>query len=180
MALLTTIVAGIPLNKYIKILLIPIVFLLISTMTILISISEKDVYILSFKIFNNYIGITRESITQSANIITRVFASLSATFFLALTTPLNKLIVVFKKIHIPNVIIELLVLVYRSIFIFLEESREIYMAQDIRFGYSSFKNRFKSTVLLIKSLCIRILLKYDDMVVSLDCKLYDGEFKIGD
>lgn len=180
MVLLTTIVAGIPLDKYIKILFIPVAFLLISTMTILINISHKDVHLLSIKVFNIYIGLTTESIVQSVNIITRVFASLSATFFLGLTTPLNKLIVVFKKMYIPSVIIELLVLVYRSIFIFLEESKEIYMAQEIRFGYSSFKNSFRSTALLMKSLFIRVLIRYEDMVVSLDCKLYNGEFKIGD
>jgi len=180
MVLLTTIVAGIPLNKYIKILFIPVVFLLISTMTILISLSDKNVYIISIKVFNTYIGLTIESIVQSVNVITRVFASLSATFFLGLTTPLNKLIVVLKNMYIPSVIIELLVLIYRSIFIFLEESKEIYMAQEIRFGYSNFKNSFRSTTLLMKSLFIRVLLRYEDMVVSLDCKLYDGEFKIGD
>jgi len=54
------------------------------------------------------------------------------------------------------------------------------MAQEIRFGYSNFKNSFRSTTLLMKSLFIRVLLRYEDMVVSLDCKLYDGEFKIGD
>jgi len=180
MVLLTTIVAGIPLNKYIKILFIPVAFLLISTMTILISLSDKNVYIISIKVFNTYIGLTIESIVQSVNVITRVFASLSATFFLGLTTPLNKLIVVLKNMYIPSIIIELLVLIYRSIFIFLEESKEIYMAQEIRFGYSNFKNSVRSTTLLMKSLFIRVLLRYEDMVVSLDCKLYDGEFKIGD
>lgn len=180
MVVLTTFIAKIPLGKYIKILLIPIAFLLISTITILFNISDKDIYIWSIRIFSKYIGVTRESIIQSINIITRVFASLSATFFLALTTPLNKLIMVFKKIHIPQTIIELLVLIYRSIFIFLEESKEIYMAQEIRFGYSSFKNSFSSTALLMKALFVRVLVKYEDMVVCLDCKLYSGEFKIGD
>lgn len=180
MVVLTTFIAKIPLGKYIKILLIPIAFLLISTITILFNISDKDIYIWSIRIFSKYIGVTRESIIQFINIITRVFASLSATFFLALTTPLNKLIMVFKKMHIPQAIIELLVLIYRSIFIFLEESKEIYMAQEIRFGYSSFKNSFNSTALLMRALFVRVLVKYEDMVVCLDCKLYNGEFKIGD
>lgn len=180
MLLLTTSVAGIPIDKYLKILAIPISFLLISTITILISISGEDAYIWSIKIGSKYIGVTNESIVQSINITIRVFASLSATFFLALTTSLNNLIKVFKKMGIPNTIIELLVLIYRSIFIFIEESKEIYTSQEIRFGYSNFKNSFRSTSLLMKSLFIRVLLRYEDMVVALDCKLYNGEFKIGD
>lgn len=180
MVVFTTFIAKIPLDKYLKILVIPITFLLISTITILLSISDKDIYIWSIRIFGRYIGVTNESIAQSINISTRVFASLSATFFLALTTPLNKLIMVFKKIHIPGTIIELLVLIYRSIFIFLEESKEIYMAQEIRFGYSNFKNSMRSTALLMKSLFVRVLIKYEEMVICLDCKLYNGEFKTGD
>lgn len=180
MVVLTTFIAKIPLDKYLKILVIPITFLLISTITILFNISDKDIYIWNFRMFGKYIGVTNESIIQSINITTRVFASLSATFFLALTTPLNKIIMVFKKIHIPQTIIELLVLIYRSIFIFLEESKEIYMAQEIRFGYSSFKSSIRSTALLMKSLFIRVLIKYEEMVVCLDCKLYNGEFKTGD
>lgn len=177
---LTTIVAGIPVKNYIKILTIPIGFLLISTITILLSVSSQDVYIYSVKIGSKFIGITDESILQSINTIIRVFASLSTTFFLALTTSLNNLIVVFKKFRLPNIIIELLVLIYRFIFIFLEESKEIFTAQEIRFGYNGFKNSIRSTSLLIQSLFLRVLLKHKDMVNSLDCKLYNGEFKTGD
>ena len=54
------------------------------------------------------------------------------------------------------------------------------MAQELRFGYSNFRNSLRSTSLLIKALFVRVLLKYEDMVIGLDCKLYDGEFKIGD
>ena len=180
MVFTTTVIAGIPFNKYLKILFIPMSFLMISTITVLFSISGEEVYIWSINIGKIYIGLTNESILQSINLTTRVFASMSATFFLALTTPLNKLIKVFKRLRIPSVIIELLVLIYRSIFIFLEESKEIYMAQELRFGYSNFRNSFRSISLLIKALFIRVLLKYEDMVMALDCKLYDGEFKIGD
>jgi cobalt/nickel transport system permease protein len=180
MVFLTTVIAKIPFDKYIKILIIPISFLIISLITILISISGEDIYIWSIRIGSSYIGITKDSLIQSINLTTRVFASLSATFFLALTTSLNNLIKVFKKMKVPNTIIELLVLIYRSIFIFLEESKEIYQAQEIRFGYLGFKNGFKSTALLMKSLFIRVLLRYEEMVVALDCKLYNGEFKIGD
>lgn len=180
MVFLTTVVAGIPFKNYIKILIIPLSFLLISTITILLSISAKDVYIYSIKVGSKYIGITDESILMSVNTAIRVFASLSLTFFLSLTTSLNKLIIVFNKMKFPKVIIELLVLIYRFIFIFLEESINIHRAQEVRFGYNNFRNSLNSTSLLIKSLFIRVLLRYKDMVNSLDSKLYNGEFKVGD
>lgn len=180
MVILTTIAAGIPLDKYLRILFIPMGFLFISILTILFSISGENIFIWSIKLGSKYIGMTDKSIVQSINIAIRVFASLSATFFLALTTPMNNLIKVFRKMKIPNTMIELCVLIYRCIFIFLEESKEVYVAQEMKFGYSSFKKSLNSTGLLIKALFIGVLLKYQDMVITLDCKLYDGEFKIGD
>ena len=180
MVLITTLVAGIPFKNYIKILAIPMSFLLISTITILLSISSKDVYIYSINIGSKYIGITDESIFQSINTTIRVFASLSLTFFLSLTTSLNKLIIVFNKMKFPTIIVELLVLIYRFIFIFLEEAQNIRMAQEVRFGYNNFRNSYRSIALLIKSLFVKVLIRYQDMVNSLDSKLYNGEFKVGD
>lgn len=180
MVSLTTVVAGIPLRKYFKILLLPMSFLLISILTILISFGPVDIYIWSIKVFQTYIGITQSSLNESLLLATRVLGSISATFFLGLTTPLNNIIQVFKKIHLPNTIIELIVLIYRAIFIFLEEVEEIRTGQEIKFGYSSFKKSLKSTSLLLRSLFLRVMLRYKDMVIALECKLYNGEFKIGD
>ncbi|WP_212380847.1 cobalt ECF transporter T component CbiQ [Alkaliphilus sp. B6464] len=180
MAFLTTFVANIPFNKYFKILIIPFGFLAVSIITILIGISNVDIFIWSIKIWNKYIGITYQSLIDVLHIIMRVLAAISSTFFLGLTTPLNNIIKVLKKIKIPNLLIELLVLIYRFIFIFLKEANEIYTIQEMKFGYTGFKNSYRSVSLLIKHLFVRVLTKYESMVIALDSKLYDGEFKIGD
>lgn len=180
MVFLTTIIAGIPMDKYLKIFSIPLGFLMISILTILVSFAKEDVFLYGFKIFSIYIGVTDLSIFNSINTVTRVMGSLSASLFLALTTPLTDIIRVLKKMHIPKIMIELLVLTYRFIFIFLDEAREIRLSQEIRFGYSDFKTSLNSVSLLIRSLFLKVMLKYEDMVIALDTKLYDGEFKIGD
>lgn len=173
-------VAKIPLNKYIKIILLPMIFLLFSIIPIIISVSSDNIFIWSFKISNKYFGFTVQGLRGALGITMRVLASINSTFFLALTTPLNNLIKVFKKLKFPETLIELLVLVYRSIFIFLEESKDIIMAQEMKFGYNNGKNTYKSLALLMKSLFIRVFQRYEDMVISLESKLFIGEFKTGD
>lgn len=180
MAFTTTVVAGIPIGKYLKILSIPMGFLIISIITILISVSNVDIFVWSLYIFERYIGITKGALDESIILGTRVFASIGATFFLGLTTPLNNLIRVLKWLHLPKSIIELVVLIYRAIFIFLDEAQEIFTGQELKFGYSNFKNSLRSTGLLMRSLFLRVLLRYKEMVIILECKLYDGEFKTGD
>lgn len=180
MSMLTTVVAGIPINKYFKFLFIPSTFLVLSILTILISISRVDIYAWRIEIFNYYVGITESALQESILLSTRVFSAMASTFFLGLTTPLNNIIRVLKKMYLSNVLIELLVLIYRFTFIFLEEAMEIHTGQELKFGYSIMKNSLRSTGLLISSLFTRLILRYRDMVVVLECKLYDGEFKIGD
>lgn len=180
MVFLTTVVAGIPIGKYSKMLLIPFTFLLLSVISILVSVSSIDVFLFSITIKGYYIGVAESALDTSILLTTRVFASISATFFLGLTTPLNNLIKVFRKLHFPSVLIELIVLIYRSIFIFLQAAKEIYDIQEMKFGYNNFKNSLNSSGLLIRSLFTRILLTYEEMIVTLECKLYDGEFRTGD
>ncbi|MVO73072.1 cobalt ECF transporter T component CbiQ, partial [Paeniclostridium sordellii] len=76
------------------------------------------------------------------------------------------------------VLIELMILTYRFIFIFLEEIKDIYKSQQLKFGYINLKNSYNSTALLIKVLFFRMMKKYEDMSITLDIKLYDGKFHI--
>lgn len=180
MVFLTTLVAGIPIKKYCKMLLIPFSFLILSIISILISISPADVFLVSIIFKGYYIGISESALNTSLLLTSRVFASISTTFFLGLTTPLNNMIKVFRKLHFPSTLIELTVLIYRSIFIFLEAAKDIYDIQEMKFGYSNFKNSMNSSGLLVRSLFTRILLNYEEMIITLECKLYDGEFRTGD
>lgn len=180
MSILSTLVADIPLKDYFKLLKIPSAFLILSILTILVSISKENIFLYSFTFFHNYIGVAESSLETGLKLFTTVIASISATYFLSLTTPIVDIIKVFKKIRIPDVLIELLILIYRFIFIFLEESKAIYHSQELRFGYISFRKSIQSLSLLIRSLILRVFLRYDDMLVALECKLYDGKFKIGD
>lgn len=179
MFFLTTVVARIPIRNYLKLYLAPGIFLLISILTILISKSNSDVFLWAIKIGRSYVGIKQEALIESSLIVVRVLASISSTFFIALTIPINQLIVVFKGLKVPATIIELIILIYRSIFIFLEEMMEIYNIQEMKFGYYGMRNSYRSLGLLIKHLFVRILKRYEDMVIALETKLYDGEFKIG-
>lgn len=179
MFFLTTVVAKIPIKNYLKLYGIPAFFMIISILTILITKSYEDIFICSIKLKNSYIGITDESLRISISTISRVLACISSTFFIALTTPINQIIKVFQTMRFPNSLIELIILIYRSIFIFLEESKEIYNAQEMKFGYMGMKNSYRSFSLLIKCLFIRVIFRFKDMMISLDSKLYDGEFKIG-
>ena len=179
MSFVTTYFAKINVKYYISMLLIPVSFLLLSIVAVLFSIgSDKSSFLYCTKVFNLYLGVTEFSIDNATLLFLRAMSSLTCAYFIALTIPINQLIIVFKTIKLPNVFIEMVILVYRFIFIFLEESKEIYVAQEMRFGYVNITNSYKSLSVLISILFIRVMSRYKDMTISLESKLYNGEFYI--
>lgn len=179
MIILVIVVAKLPFKNYLRMLFIPISFLVVSLITIMVSING-DSYIYYFRIMNVSIGVTRDSLASGLKLFTTVLSSLTSVYFLILTTPIIDIIKILKKLKVPGIFIELMVLIYRSIFIFIEEANNIHLAQTMKFGYENKKNSLKSISLLIRNLFTKVLLKHNEMSIALDCKLYDGEFRLGD
>lgn len=172
-------IAKIDLKNYLKLLRIPIYFLIIGVITNLINISfESKSLIYSFKVFNFYIGVSSESLETSKYILFRSMSCVTCVYFFVLTTPFNQLLYLLKKLKISDTIIEISMLVYRFIFIFLEEVMDIKKSQELRFGYIDLKTSYKSIGLLGNLLYRRLMKRYDDMSISLDMKLYDGKFHV--
>ncbi|MBU5312437.1 cobalt ECF transporter T component CbiQ [Tissierella carlieri] len=172
-------IAKVPFRTYFKMLLLPVSFLFISIITIMISVNG-DFYLYYFKIMNICIGITMESMSKGIKLFTTVLSSLTSVYFLILTTPMIDIIRVLKKLKVPKLFIELMVLIYRSIFIFIEEANNIHLAQAMKFGYENKRNSLRSIALLIRNLFTRVFIRHNEMNISLECKLYSGEFKLGD
>ena len=179
MTALILFIARVDMNLYIRCLKIPIIFLIIGIGLNLINISfENKDYIFNVNILGLYIGTTEFAVKSSVNILLRAMSCIISIYFLILTTPFNQLIIVLKKLHIPHTLIELMILIYRFIFIFIEEAEEIYKSQQLKFGYTNLRTSYNSMSLLIKTLFFRMMRRYEDMSISLDIKLYDGKFHV--
>lgn len=179
MSIAVVCIAKVDLKGYFKLLRIPLYFLFIGIGLNLINVSfESKDLIYSFKAFSVYIGVSNTSINTSMYILCRAISCLTCVYFIVLTTPFNQLLFLLKKMHISDTIIELSMLVYRFIFIFLEEVSDIKKSQQLRFGYINLKTSYRSLGLLGSLLFKRMMKRYDDMCISLDMKLYDGKFHI--
>lgn len=179
MTALILFIARVDMKLYIKCLKIPMIFLIIGIGLNLINISfENKDYIFNVNILGLYIGTTEFAVKSSVNILLRAMSCIISIYFLILTTPFNQLIIVLKKLYIPHTLIELMILIYRFIFIFIEEAEEIYKSQQLKFGYTNLRTSYNSMSLLIKTLFFRMMRRYEDMSISLDIKLYDGKFHV--
>ena len=74
------------------------------------------------------LSITRESINQGILVFCRVIGGMSALCFIALTTPMTDLFSVMRTCRIPEVVIDLMMIIYRTIFILISLSRYIMLS----------------------------------------------------
>lgn len=179
MSFITVGIAKIQLRDYINFIKFPFIFLIISIGMILINFSkDKQSLIYSIKLSSLYIGISNDSVTSSILLFFRALSSLTCIYFIMLTIPFNQLIFIFKKLHLPDVVLEISMLMYRFIFIFMDEVSDIRKSQELRFGYINLKNGYNSFGLLVNMLFQRMMIRYDEMSIALDMKLYNGTFHI--
>ncbi|POT59524.1 energy-coupling factor ABC transporter transmembrane protein [Citrobacter amalonaticus] len=158
---------------------LPVGFLLVGVLTILFSISrDPHTLVASFPIGHYWLGISSSGWVTANETFWRSLAALAATFWLVLNLPFPQLIVLLKRAHVPRLLTEQILLTWRFIFILLDEALAIHRAQTLRFGYRSLPKSYRSLAMLVGLLFTRVLIRYQQMVTTLDIKLYQGDFHL--
>lgn len=173
MGLLVVAVAGIPLRGYLGLYKIPGGFLLLSILTIAVSVSLGEE---GFHIGPVALAVTEESLAMAGRLFFRALACIASTYFIALTVPMNQQVEVFKKMRLPKEFIEMTVLIYRFINIFMEEFRTMENAMELKLGTLNFRTALRSVSLLGSGIFFRVMDSYSDWKNVLEVKLYDGNF----
>lgn len=172
-------VTRISFRRYCKWMMVPFTFLLVSMLGILLSFAwDAKSMLISLPIGSLYVGINAQSLVVAQEAFFRSLSCLAVTYLFVLTTPFDQLIHVGKKLRIPNMLLETILLTYRFIFIFLDEVSAIKRAQTLRFGYISLSTSYRSLGMLITMLFTRVLSRYSQMTIALETKLFKGDFHL--
>lgn len=178
MFVVTVYVTGIPGPTFGRLLLSEGTFLVLTTIGVVLSISLADPHQLSgwvWRVGPLWISTSPEALYQAANLIARALGAAAAMNFVALTTPLVDLIALFRRWHIPAILIDLMTLIYRFIFVLLESLNRIYQAQDSRLGYhTSYFRAMNSAALLGSRLFINTFQRSRHLQIALESRGYDG------
>jgi cobalt/nickel transport system permease protein len=166
--------AKIPWKFYLKFLTIPLTFGLISFVFMSLFFGVGT-HILDLGIFN--LAVTEDGFNLGLLLLARVMGGFTCMAFLALTIPMTELFCELERFRIPQIITELAMLMYRYIFLFLDEGINMYHAQETRLGYSSYKKSFKSMGMLGSNLFIRTWIKGEQAHVAMESRCYDGSIK---
>jgi cobalt/nickel transport system permease protein len=179
MAMITVFKGKIPLKTYIKLMSLPLAFLIMGVLTIAINVvGTSEGLILSFSIFNIKLGCTYDSILTATRLFLKSIASVSCLYFLTLTTPVFEILSIIKKLKVPKLFVELMGLIYRFIFVLLDTANMIYISQNSRLGYSTLKMGFSSLGKLITTLFISAYKRSQDIYDAMESRCYDGDINL--
>ena len=167
----------VPASFYLKILAAPAGFVLISVV-IIAFFSGNGSEVFGFDLWGHRLGVSTGGLNMALVVLARTISGMSCLFFLSLSTPMIELFSVLKATRFPDSFIEIAMMMYRYIFVFMEVAMGIKYAQTVRLGYKDFRTSFRSIGMLATSLFIRAWEQGEKLYVSMNSRCYDGRFML--
>ena len=124
------------------------------------------------------LSVTRESINKGAFVFCRIIGGMSALCFISLTTPMTDIFIAFRQCRIPDAVLDLMMIIYRTIFILMDHVIQIYHAQVMRLGYSGYRESIQSFASLCGAAFIASWDAGDDLIRAMDARCYEGKFAL--
>ena len=177
MSLATLILAKIPGRIYVRLLLVPLSFALLSAAVVAFMHGSGQT-LFSVELNGLNLAIRDEGANLAALLITRTFGGMCSLFFIALTTPMIEIFAVLKSLRIPQSVIELSMMIYRYIFVFLDQAAMIHSAQLMRLGDAGTRNSINSFAMLSGVLFLRSWEQGERLIVAMDSRCYDGKLDL--
>ncbi len=110
-------------------------------------------------------------------LLARSAAALAALLFLVLTTPLIDLIALMRRLRLPEVLLELMVVCYRMLFVFSEALHDTFTAQSARLGYATPRRALRSLGQLTAGLTLQVWSRARDLHLAGQSRNGDGPLR---
>lgn len=169
---------GIPVFRYLKLMTIPLAFLILSTLAIIVNVSHSPQDLLTISLGSWYLGITRSSLLYAVQLVATALGAVSCLYFLSLSTPMPDILQVLRTLHCPALLCELMLLIYRFIFVLMEVASAITISQHSRLGNRNYRTSLKSFGALASVLLIRSFKRAGALYDAMEARCYDGTIRV--
>lgn len=145
-ALLTMIGAGVPVKVYLRTAAPALLFMVAGLFSLALTVSGAEL-------------LPRWSaagLGEAGRVGGRSLAGLAALLFFVFTTPLSDMIALLRRWRAPEVLLDIMVVSYRTIFVFSDAIREMGVAQAARLGHGDFKTTMRSAGLLLANITLQV------------------------
>ena len=167
-----------PLCTFGRLMLIPLTFLLLSTIALIINLSKTPLDGYAVSIGAWYLTGSRQSLMFAVQLIFSALAAVSCLYFLSLNTPMPDIMMTLEMLHCPELLTELMLLIYRFTFVLMETATAIQTSQKSRLGYRDFRTSLHSFGQMAAVLFIRALKRSDALYDAMEARGYDGKIRV--
>lgn len=177
LSVLTVAAGGVGLREYASLLGLPAVFLLLSGLTLLWDFYAElpQQAALAFPFFGGWLAVLPASQSLTALVLSRALGAVSCLYFLSLSTPMPELLSVLRRIHVPAVVVELAVLIYRYIFTLLVTCRNMKDSAASRLGYKGLRRSLRTTGLVYGGLLANSFRRAGACFDAMESRCYTGQ-----
>lgn len=167
-----------PARDYFRLLTIPFWFILIGVLTVAVNFVSTPQGVLSFPLAHGFVAVTADGAVSALRLFLRCFGCVSCLYFLALTTPMHLLLAFLARLHVPQFFLELMLLIYRFIFLLFDFAHAMSLSQKSRLGEANFAARLRGLSAIAATLFLRALKRSEEILTAMESRLYDGSIPV--
>lgn len=158
--------ARVPARTYLAVALAPLGFLALSCLTMLVGPDMQGAW--------RWNGALLPDVARTA---LRSLAVLAALLGLVLSTPLPDLLALLRRLRVPELLLDLMVLCYRMLFVLRQAWDEGVSAQAARLGYGGWRQAWRSTGLLAGQMAVQVWQRASALQMAADARGYQGTLR---
>jgi len=170
---LAVFVGRLKLHHYVQIIALPVSFLLIAGIALIVEVSPEPIGVINLPVFGSWLSITETAQERTALVVSRALGAVSCLTLLSVTTPMPDIIGVLRKARCPDLIIDLMYLIYRYIFILLNLSHHMHDAARSRLGFINYRTSIRTTGQIYANLLSRSYNFAGRNFDAMESRLYD-------
>lgn len=175
--LATVFTARVSLFKLIRLMVIPLLFLITGVFAVSIETKTNEA-VFQLLIFNTPFCVSKIGATKAVHLFMRSISSISVLYFLILNTPINDIIYQLRQLKVPSIILEITTLIYHNIFVLMGCANAIHRSQKSRLGYRNLSVSMRSLGQLGGRTFVLANTRANHLYRSMESRCYTGEIQM--
>ena len=164
---------GLKLREYLHLMALPVSFLMIGAIALLFEAGDHKAGVFGFPAFGFWLCVTPQTQARAAFVTARALGAISCLYSLSLTTPISDLIGTLRRARCPDVLMDLMYLVYRYIFTLTEMFHTMRDAATSRLGYANYSSGLRTTGQLYAGLLGRSYRQAGKIFDAMESRCFD-------
>lgn len=173
LGLLLSLAGGVRLRSYLRRMTVPLVLGSVALITQLFWVDAGQ-QLVRIPVGPWSWTITSGGLWHGLQLASRICGGMSVLLFFSLTTPLPEMMRAARFFRVPPVLVELTLIMYRYIFLLLEEGGRIRSAQKARLGFVNARAGIRSATVLGGMLLLRSFDRAERSFAAMRCRGYRG------